>query len=197
MKSREGTVVDADDLLDELKELAKAAILERCHDLTEERLEERAEDIGQGALKYFLLKVNPRNNVQFNPKEAISFEGATGPYIQYSHARIHSILSKAGDISFESVDFSALGNEEEFSLAKKLYNFPIEVQKATQEYNPARVCEAAWQIAKELSKFYKEHQVLRAETDELRTARLFLIYCTKLVLKKALGLLGIAAPDRM
>ncbi len=197
MKSREGTVVDADDLLNELKELAKTGIRERRDDYQDEELESRAEEIGQGALKYFLLKVNPKNNIRFDPKEAISFEGSTGPYIQYSHARIQSILRKAGEISFDSVNFSSLGNTEEFSLAKQLYNFPEEVRKAALEYNPARVCEAAWHIAKDLSKFYKEHQVLRAETEELKKARLFMIYCTALVLKKTLNLLGITAPDKM
>ncbi len=197
MKSREGTAVDADNLLDELKGLAKAAILERRSDFPDDELEKCAEEIGGGALKYFLLKVNPRNNIQFNPKEAISFEGATGPYIQYSHARIQSILRKAGKVSFDSVDFSLLGNKEEFFLAKQLYNFPSEVQKAAQEYNPARICEAAWQIAKELSRFYKENQVLRAETDPLRHARLFMICCTAQVLRNALRLLDINAPDRM
>lgn len=197
MKSREGTVVDADDLLDELKSMAREAILERRSDFGEGELESRAEEIGQGALKFFLLKVNPRNNIQFNPREALAFEGATGPYIQYSHARIQSILRKAGDISFDSLELSALGNKEEFSLARQLYNFPMEIQKAAEEYNPARVCEAALQIARELSKFYKERQVLKAESDELRTARLFLIHCAALALKKALTLLGIQAPDRM
>lgn len=197
MKSREGKVVDADDLLDELKAMAKAAIIERRGDFEEEELENRSEEIGQGALKFFLLKVNPRNNIQFNPKEAIAFEGATGPYIQYSHARIQSIIRKAGKVSLDSPDLSPLGNKEEFSLAKQLYNFPFEMQKAAEEYNPSRVCEAALQIARELSKFYKEHQVLRAEREESRAARLFLIHCTALVLKKALTLLGVTAPDRM
>ena len=197
MKSREGTVVDADDLLDELKDLAREAILERRDDYDSGELEERAEEIGQGALKYFLLKVNPKNNIQFNPKEAIAFEGATGPYIQYSHARIQSILRKAGDLSFASVDLSVLGAREEFSLAKELYGFPEEIRKAAQEYNPARISEAGWRIAKELSKFYKENQVLKAETEELRLARLFMIHCTAVVLRKILSLLGIAAPERM
>jgi len=197
MKSREGTVVDADDLLNELKSLAKRAILERHADFEGKKLDQRAEEIGQGALKFFLLKVNPKNNIHFNPQEALNFEGATGPYIQYAHARIQSIARKAGAIDFESVDLSCLGNPEEFVLAKRLYGFPADAYKAAEECNPSRLCEAAWQIAKDFNKFYRGHQVLRADSDELRNARLLLAYCTAGVLKKALALLGITAPDRM
>ncbi|MDZ7262051.1 MAG: arginine--tRNA ligase, partial [candidate division KSB1 bacterium] len=202
MKSREGTVVDADDLMQELFELEKEEIRKRDLGVPAGQLEAAAEILAQGALKFFILKFVPQTRMLFNPQESISFDGFTGPYVQYAYVRIKSIFRKSGlddfnRIEAKATDFSVLGNPEEVAIARKLYEFPQEVRLAALEYNPARLCAYLFDLAKSFSKFYHEHPVLQAESEALRRARLVLCKATSLVLRRGLTLLGIEVPERM
>ncbi len=197
MKSREGKVVDADNIIEEVKELAKGEIKKRKEDITDSELEERAELIGMGALKFFLLRVTPTQSIHFNPKEAISFEGSTGPYVQYSHARISSILAEETALAPKEIDFSLLDKPEEKEVIIKLQNYPDVIREAAQNYNPSSVCNYLLELSHNFNTFYHAHSVLKAETEELKHSRLLLIKSVQIVLRNGLELLGIKAPEKM
>jgi len=202
MKSREGTVVDADELMNELFEMEQAEIRERDIDIPTDDFESTAETLAQGALKFFILKFSPQSRMTFNPAESISPLGFTGPYIQYAYVRVRSVFRKAPDYAFETLsiddcDFSVLGNPEERAIGRKLHDFKQEVQLSALTYNPARLCTYLFELARSLNTFYHDHSILKAATPELRLARLVLSKAVALVLKNGLALLGIDVPERM
>lgn len=201
MKSREGTVVDADDLMDKMVETALEASAGqgRSVEMSNEERAEMSRRVGLGALKYFLLKVEPRKNMLFDPKESIDFNGNTGPFIQYTYARIQSVLRKAGEVTY---DFSAMENngcfeEKEIALTKRLNEFPSVVKSAGAELNPAAIANYAYDLGKEFNQFYHDHSILNESDEVIRQQRLLLAYLTGEVVKKAVGLLGMEMPDRM
>jgi arginyl-tRNA synthetase len=201
MKSREGKIVDADDLLDEIKKLATSEIRQRDPQgtLSDDEVKSRAEKIGIGAVKFYLLRVRPTQSINFDPAESISFDGFTGPYCQYAYARIFGILEKAGstNLELENVDFAQLGNPEEWQLLQKLIEFPAEIEGAVRELNPSRVAVHIFNTAKAFNQFYNKHPVIKAGNDKLVNARLALIKATAVVLKKGLDLLGIDVLENM
>ncbi|MFA7381071.1 MAG: arginine--tRNA ligase [Bacteroidia bacterium] len=198
MKSREGTVVDADDLLSEMHETAEQITKElgKTEGFTEEQLQELYEQIGQGALKYYLLKVDPKKRLMFNPAESIDFQGNTGPFIQYTCARISSIL-RVADVTAVTKSEAVPLQASEKELINTLYRFPSVIDAASEAYSPALVANYVYEVAKAYNKFYHEHTILREEDTAIRNMRLQLCMLTKTVLKKSLNLLGIAAPERM
>lgn len=200
MKSREGKVVDADNLMNEMRELAIEEIKKRHHDemLSEDEIRERGEKIGVGAIKFFLLRVRPQQDINFDPEESVSFDGFTGPYCQYAYARISGIKRNASlTYQVDKVDFSLLGNYEELQLVQKLIQFEDELAGAAREYNPARVAIHVFEIAKAFNQFYNRHQVLNDDAGELTKARLALVKATGVVIKRGLELLGIEVLDKM
>ncbi|MDP4201599.1 MAG: arginine--tRNA ligase [Bacteroidota bacterium] len=202
MKSREGTVVDADDLIEEMVGTARETSQElgKLDNCTEEEAENIARMVGLGALKYFILKVDPRKNMTFNPKESIDFNGNTGPFIQYTHARIKSVLRKAADMQLAAtVDADAALNlsEKEISLVQMLADFPSIVKEAGDEYSPAVVANYVYDLAKEYNQFYHDHSILKEENEQLRAFRLTLSCNIAKVIKTGMSLLGIEVPERM
>lgn len=199
MKSREGTVVDADDLMAAMIDDAREASSERLADMTDEEKENVYRIIGLGALKYFLLKVNPVNNMVFNPAESIDFNGNTGPFIQYTHARIKSVLRKAEaseSISAEGLDGVEI-SEKEQTLIQKLLDFEAVVKRAGTEYSPAQIANYTYDLAKEYNQFYHDTSILKEEDAKKRQFRLVLSACVARVIKTAMRLLGIEVPERM
>jgi arginyl-tRNA synthetase len=202
MKSREGTVVDADDLMDEMVQTARKTTEElgKFDDFSEEEAAILYEMLGLGALKYFILKVDPKKTMMFNPEESLDFNGNTGPFIQYTHARIKSVLRKAEEqkIDFRGNDHSTEKLEpKEKSLLKLLYDFPQTVQYSAQMMSPAVVANYTYELAKEYNQFYHELPMLK-ETDE--TKKVFRLSLSEFVantIKSAMGLLGIEVPERM
>ena len=201
MKSREGTVVDADDLMAAMIDDAREASSERLADMSEEEKAVIYRQIGLGALKYFLLKVNPVNNMVFNPVESIDFNGNTGPFIQYTHARIKSLLRKAEASELSSVDASVLSSveisEKEQTLIQKLLDFESVVLRAGKEYSPAQIANYTYDLAKEYNQFYHDTSILKEEDVQKRQLRLILSVCVARVIKTAMDLLGIEVPERM
>ena len=201
MKSREGKIVDADILIAEMKKLAADEIRQRDSEgrLSDDEINHRAEKIGIGAIKFYLLRVRPAQTINFNPAESISFDGFTGPYCQYAYARISGILAKAQNsgTDLEGCDFSLLGNPEELSLLQRLIQFPEEIHDAAQGFNPSKIAVHIFNTAKAFNQFYNKHHVLRAGNETLVTARLALIKATAIVLKKGLNLLGIEVLENM
>ena len=201
MKSREGKIVDADDLIAEMKKLASAEIRQRDPQasLSEAEVKRRAEKIGIGAVKFYLLRVRPTQSINFDPAESISFDGFTGPYCQYAYARIFGILQKAASANLnpEDRDYSHLGNSEELQLLQKLMEFPAEVEGAVRELNPSRIAVHIFNTARAFNQFYNKHPVLQAGNQPLVSARLALIKATAVVLKKGLNLLGIDVLENM
>ncbi len=201
MKSREGKIVDADDLITTMTTLARAEIRRRDPEsrLSAEEIENRAEKIGVGAIKFYLLRVRPTQSINFDPAESISFDGFTGPYCQYAYARIFGIMEKAAsaNLNLENTDFSRLGNTQEIQLLQKLIEFPAEVEGATRELNPSRIAVHIFNTAKVFNQFYNKHQVIQAGNEQLVSARLALIKATAVVLKKGLDLLGIDVLENM
>ena len=202
MKSREGTVVDADDLMQKMYEEAKTTSEEsgKLADLNEEEKEKLYRMIGLGALKYFIIKVDPKKTMLFNPKESIDFNGNTGPFIQYTHARIRSILRKAAEkgIAYSAetlpqVEFSA----KETRLIKLLNIFPQKVAEGAEAFSPAVIANYAYDIAKEFNQYYHETPILKEEDAGLLNARLVLIDTLSSILRSAMGILGIELPERM
>ena len=202
MKSREGTVVDADDLIQKMYEEAKATSEEsgKLADLNEDEKERLYRMIGLGALKYFIIKVDPKKTMLFNPKESIDFNGNTGPFIQYTHARIRSILRKAAEkgIAYSAetlpqVELSA----KETRLIKLLNIFPQKVAEGAEAFSPAVIANYAYDIAKEFNQYYHETPILKEEDAGLLNARLVLIDTLSSILRSAMGILGIELPERM
>lgn len=202
MKSREGTVVDADDLMDEMVETARKMTEElgKTQDASQSEKEKLFHTIGLGALKYFILKVDPKKNMLFNPDESIDFNGNTGPFIQYTHARIASILRKAGDERLQNVSPEidpGLINQKEVSLLKTLYNFPGVVSEAAYERSPALVANYVYELCKEFNAYYHEYSVLNEPNRIIGDFRLQLLTCIAHTIRNGMNLLGIDVPDRM
>ena len=200
MKSREGTVVDADDLMDEMVSTARSVSEElgKLDDCTPQEREEIVEKIGLGALKYFLLKVDPRKNMTFNPKESIDFNGNTGPFIQYTYARICSLLRKAREAGMKMADYGeAQPGEKEITVISRLADFPQVVAEAGRSYSPALIANYAYDLVKEYNQFYHDCSILKEEDEALRSLRLVLSDATAKTVNTAMGLLGIDMPERM
>lgn len=198
MKSREGTVVDADDLLDEMEATAKrlSEELGKVEGLSAAEQADLYKTLGHGALKYFILKVDPKKRMVFNPEESIDFNGNTGPFLQYTHARIQSILRKAGEVGAWSWDDVALEAKER-ELIKILGKFPSVIDHAAADQNPSAVASYLYDVAKGYNGFYQVHSVLNAETPQKAAFRVDLSRQVAGVLKRGLSLLGIAAPEQM
>lgn len=200
MKSREGTVVDADDLMDNMVADARKVSEElgKLDGLSPEEAANVAEVVGLGALKYFLLKVDPRKNITFNPAESIDFNGNTGPFIQYTYARIRSVLRKAADAGLTIGDYSiAIPGEREIALVQRLADFPSVVQEAGRTYSPALIANYVYDLVKEYNQFYHDCSILKEENQEVRSLRLALCETTAEVIRTALNLLGIGVVERM
>jgi arginyl-tRNA synthetase len=200
MKSREGTVVDADDLMEQMVEDARRVSAEkmRLDEFTPEEREAVAEAVGLGALKYFLLKVDPRKNITFNPAESIDFNGNTGPFVQYTYARIRSVQRKAAEAAMPTVDYSAVTPcEREIALVQRLADFPSVVQEAGRTYSPALIANYVYELVKEYNQFYHDCSILRESDDAVRSLRLALSEATARVVRTALSLLGINVVERM
>ena len=199
MKSREGTVVDADDLMDKMVEDAKEISKDKVNTLqgvTEEEANEIARKVGMGALKYFILKVDPRKNMLFNPEESIDFNGNTGPFIQYTFARIQSVLRKAESSPASSVSIKQL-EEKELTLIQRLCEYPVVVRTAGDNFSPAVICNYAYDLACEFNSFYHDLSILNEKDEQKRALRLLLAKNVAKVLRSAMGLLGIEMPERM
>lgn len=197
MKSREGTVVDADDLMEDMFQTAKeiSSELGKLDDYSEEERNQLYETIGMGALKYFILKVDPKKGMLFNPKESVDFNGDTGPFVQYTYARIQSILRKEQpkEFDFDSIQL----NELEIEIIRHLNELEDTIQKSAKELSPALIVNYVYDLVKLFNSFYQNHAILRAETEDIKNFRLFLSQWTSLVIKNCLELLGIDAPKRM
>ncbi|MDT3405223.1 arginine--tRNA ligase [Mucilaginibacter terrae] len=198
MKSREGTVVDADDLIAEMERTAKeqTEALGKTADLAEDDKAHLYYIIGMGALKYFLLKVDPKKRLLFDPNESVDFQGHTGPFIQYTHARIKSVLGRVGDAAANIVLPDVL-HAEERDLIILQSQFPEVIALAAKDYNPAAVANYVYELAKAYNKFYHEHSVLQAESDVLKAFRADLSKKTAHIIAKSMQLLGIEVPERM
>lgn len=198
MKSREGTVVDADDLMAEMINQAYniSAAQGRLGELPEEERHEVARKVGLGALKYFLLKVDPKKNMLFDPEESIDFNGNTGPFIQYTYARIQSVLRKASDIDRSKLAELML-SEKEIAIINRLDEFPGIVRQAGELMSPAVICNYAFELGKEFNQFYHDHSILNEPDDVKQSFRLLLSEMTAKVLASAMGLLGIEMPESM
>ena len=201
MKSREGTVVDADELIEEMCKLAAGEIQQRATEgmLSAEEIQKRALTIGLAAIKFYLLRARPELTINFDPKESISFDGFTGPYCQYAYARCASILRNAKNRELSSVepDFSLLENEEELQVIRTLIQFPEIVEEATRDLTPARVCNHVFAVAQAVNQFYHQHPVLAADSPALTKARLALVNASGITIKNALSLLGIETLEEM
>jgi arginyl-tRNA synthetase len=198
MKSREGTVVDADDLFDEMHSLAKTATLERAGDNVPDDLEMRSEIIGMGALKFMLLKFNPKTTIMFDPEASMKFEGDTGPYVQYASARISSMLRKAGNQYKDTeINWSLLNSPFEKNISTRISQYPDIMQRAAELMDCSIVVAYLLDLAKDFSRFYRECPVLIAETEELKNARLALSEKVQIILKDGLKALTIKVPEAM
>ncbi|MEQ1800067.1 MAG: arginine--tRNA ligase, partial [Lacibacter sp.] len=198
MKSREGTVVDADDLLDEMENVAqqKTEELGKVKDFTAEELKELYKTIGLGALKFYLLRVDPKKKMIFNPEESIDFHGYTGSFIQYTHARIKSILRKEKASDLTKVQSTVLLPLEK-ELLIELENYPAVIEQAGNEHDPSHLANYIYNIAKTYNSFYTEHSVMKAESEEKKQLRLFICELTANVIASGMKLLGINVPERM
>jgi arginyl-tRNA synthetase len=202
MKSREGTVVDADDLMAGMVDVARkmGEELGKLEGLPEEEANRTYKMIALGALKYFILKVDPRKNMTFNPEESIDFNGNTGPFIQYTHARIRSVLRKAADSGTEiSADLSQAGDlaEKERELLKTISLFPEAVEQSGNEYSPAVLANYCYELTRQFNQFYHDHSILNEPDACKRNFRLVLSSVVVDILKNGMGMLGIEMPERM
>ncbi len=202
MKSREGTVVDADDLMDKMVEDAKQMSLElgKLQDCSEAEVDEVARICGLGALKYFILKVDPRKNMMFDPKESIDFNGNTGPFIQYTHARICSVLRKAAEMGItlpNKLNEDLQISDTEGVLIQALASYPDVVAQAGKEFSPALIANYIYDLVKQFNSFYHDFSILKEENEDVRAFRLLLSKSVAKVVKSGMGLLGIEVPERM
>lgn len=203
MKSREGTVVDADDLVTSMIENAKSLSEDKVNKLegiTEEEKNEIARIVGMGALKYFILKVDARKNMLFNPEESIDFNGNTGPFIQYTYARIRSILRKAEAQNITlpaSLNDDAPLNEKEIALIQKLNDFGAAVAQAGIDYSPSGIANYCYELTKEFNQFYHDYSILNADTEAEKITRLMIAKNVAKIIKNGMALLGIEVPERM
>src|SRR5690606_20915162 len=199
MKSREGTVVDADDLMDEMTATARKRTEElgKTEGLPEPEKAQLYDIIGMGALKYFLLKVEPKKRLLFDPNESIDFQGHTGPFIQYTHARIQSVLTKGRYHAQLAVVTPDALSASERDLIQLLGNYPATIASAAKEFSPAQVANYGYEVAKQYNKFYHEETILKAEEETVRNFRLHLSAATARIIADSMQLLGIEVPDRM
>jgi len=199
MKSREGTVVDADDLMDEMTETARRRTdeLGKTEGLNDEEKAKLYHMIGMGALKYFLLKVEPKKRLLFDPNESIDFQGHTGPFIQYTHARIKSVLTKGNYAAGKAPVAPDVLTPSERDLIHLLSTYPDTIAAAAREFSPALLANYCYELAKQYNKFYHEESILKAEDDHLREFRLHLSAATARVIANGMKLLGIDVPERM
>ena len=202
MKSREGTVVDADDLMEEMINTAREISQElgKLDGLTPEEAEDIARMVGLGSLKYFILKVDPRKNMTFNPKESIDFNGNTGPFIQYTHARICSVLRKAAELGIvlpAALPTNFELSEKEEGLIQMLANFKAVVKEAGETYSPALIANYTYDLVKEYNQFYHDFSILHEADEQLKVFRLVLSANVAKIVKEGMGLLGIEVPERM
>ena len=202
MKSREGTVVDADDLMEEMVGTAREISQElgKVDEMTPEEAENIARMVGLGSLKYFILKVDPRKNMTFNPKESIDFNGNTGPFIQYTYARIRSVLRKAaeqGIVLPEQLPTTTTISEKEENLILMIADYASVVREAGKEYSPALIANYTYDLVKEYNQFYHDFSILREENEEVKEFRLVLSANVAKIVKSAMSLLGIEVPERM
>ena len=200
MKSREGTVVDADDLIATMIQDARQMSADKVNKLegiTEDEAQEIARIVGMGALKYFILKVDARKNMLFNPEESIDFNGNTGPFIQYTYARIRSILRKAGEVNLSALAKDTELSDKEISLIQHLQGFQAAVKQAGADYNPSCIANYCYELVKEYNQFYHDFSVLREEDEKKRLFRIALSAAVSQVIKNGMGLLGIEVPERM
>jgi arginyl-tRNA synthetase len=202
MKSREGTIVDADDLIKEMTDTAREVSLElgKLENYSNEEREEIFRQIGLGALKYFILKVDPRKNMTFNPVDSIDFNGNTGPFIQYTYARIRSVLKKAMENNLKENLMSVTSvkqTNKELELIKILRKFPFVVSEAAVAYSPAIIANYCYDLSKEYNQFYHDHSILSDEDENIRSFRLVLSRVTSEILNSGMSLLGIEMPERM
>ena len=203
MKSREGTVVDADDLISAMVADAKRTSEElgKFDDMTENERNEIARMVGLGALKYFILKVDARKNMLFNPAESIDFNGNTGPFIQYTHARIRSILRKAAaegvempeTLDVDKADF----NEKEIELVQKMNEFGAAVEQAGKDYSPSGIANYCYELTKEFNQFYHDYSILKESDADKKLTRLVIASNVAKTIKNGMALLGIEVPERM
>lgn len=196
MKSREGTVVDADDLIDTMIASAAEMSADRLKEIPADEAAEIARKVGLGALKYFLLKVDPRKNMLFNPQESIDFNGNTGPFLQYTYARIRSVIRRSGDFNPDATP-DALPNQKEIAVIQKIASYPDVVEQAGKTYSPALIANYAYELAKEYNQFYHDYSILREEDPAKRGLRLLLSYVVARTLENAVALLGMEMPERM
>ncbi len=199
MKSREGTVVDADDLIEKMYLEAKATSEEsgKLDNMDDDQKKKLYKMIGLGALKYFILKVDPRKKMLFNPKESIDFNGNTGPFIQYTHARICSILRKGAEQGFSPCSDCDVFNAKEIRLVKILNDYPARVEEAAAGFSPAIIANYCYDLAKEFNQYYQQTPILKEENYSILKMRLALIQEVASVLRKAMALLGIELPEKM
>ena len=199
MKSREGTVVDADDLMELMVENAYKTSMEsgKFADITEAERREIARIVGMGALKYFILKVDARKNMLFNPEESIDFNGNTGPFIQYTYARIRSILRKATDTPALPAEMAAELNEKETALIQKMNEFPAAVEQAGKDYSPSGIANYCYELTKVFNQFYHDYSILNEPDEQKKAIRLVLARNVAKIIRNGMGLLGIEVPERM
>lgn len=197
MKSREGTVVDADELMEEMHQTAKEISLElgKLEGYSDEEKERLYEIIGMGALKYFILKVDPKKRILFDPKESVDFNGNTGPFIQYAFARIQSILRKEKPQNFDLNSIEL--NDSEKEIIRHLNNYEETIQKAAAELSPALITNYAYDLVKHFNHFYQNHSILKAENENLKNFRLYLALWTSNTIASSFNLLGINVPEKM
>jgi len=201
MKSREGTVVDADELMDDMYKTAESMAMElgKADDLNKDEASKLFEMISLGALKYFILRVDPKKNMLFNPEESIDFNGHTGPFIQYTHARIQSLIKKAESRGMKPDDgvFTGDVHPKEKEIIKLLYSYPEVIMEAASQYSPSTVAAFVYDLAREYNQFYQEISILREEDSAKAAFRLSLSYFTASVISSAMELLGIHVPEKM
>lgn len=202
MKSREGTVVDADELVAEMTADARKTSdeLGKFNDMTEAEKQEIARIVGLGALKYFILKVDARKNMLFNPEESIDFNGNTGPFIQYTYARIRSIMRKAAEQGIElpaRLPADAPLNDKEVALIQKMTDFVVAVEQAGTDYSPSGIANYCYELTKDFNQFYHDYSILNADTPQEKTTRLVIASNVAKIIKNGMELLGIEVPERM
>ncbi len=201
MKSREGTVVDADDLIEEMVTDAREMSQElgKLDGLSNEEAESVSRMVGLGALKYFILKVDPKKTMLFDPKESIDFNGNTGPFIQYTHARIKSVLRKAKELGVAMPEIIPVVelNAKEIELVKLIEDFPAVIKQAGDDFSPAQVANYTFELAKEYNQFYHDYSIMREEDEAKKHLRLMLSEQVAEIIKRSMRLLGIDVPERM
>jgi len=197
MKSREGTVVDADDLMDEMEDTARqmSEELGKLENFSDEEKSRIYRQVGMGALKYFILKVDPKKNMTFDPRESVDFTGNTGSFIQYTYARIRSVLRK-GAKKHKGTSQENL-NEKEIALIRMMYDFPGTLLEASRALNPSLIANFLYELAREFNQFYHDHSVLSAETEGQVSQRLLLSEAAGYIIETGMELLGIEVPERM